>query len=101
MKTFTVAGYSVLKGETKFRVANDLATRIKVLNANGHKDVVLREIKVNGQVTPMTKEDAKVWFDAMLNAELEIREQLEEMVEEQVEEKPKSKKRSKPVVEAV
>lgn len=37
-KTFTLAGVSTLKGETKIRFAND-ATRVKVLIKNGHTDI--------------------------------------------------------------
>ena len=49
-KTFSVAGYSTLNGERKMRVAKDMK-RAMVLERNGHKDVVLRELPY-----PMTKE---------------------------------------------
>jgi hypothetical protein len=44
MKTFTVAGTSVKKGQTKFRTANTLAARIKMLEADGQTDVNLVEL---------------------------------------------------------
>ena len=49
-KTFMVAGYSTLNGERKMRVAKDMK-RAMVLERNGHKDIVLRELPY-----PMTKE---------------------------------------------
>lgn len=50
-KTFKVIGVSTLKGKTKVRFANDLATRIKNLVKNGHTAVELFELP-----EPMTKE---------------------------------------------
>jgi DNA replication protein DnaD len=58
-KTFTVAGTSNLNGVIKFRFANDLKGRIKVLERNGHTDVQLFELP-----EAMTKEDAIVWLQA-------------------------------------
>jgi len=43
-KTFTVAGTSNLDGVVKFRFANDLAARVKVLTRNGHTDINLIEL---------------------------------------------------------
>jgi hypothetical protein len=43
MKTFTVAGVSTLNGVTKVRFANDFVSRIKILDKNGHTDVILKE----------------------------------------------------------
>jgi len=43
-KTFKVIGVSTLKGKTKVRFANDLATRIKNLVKNGHTNVELFEL---------------------------------------------------------
>ena len=51
-KTYMVAGYSTLNGERKMRVAKDMK-RAMVLERNGHKDIVLRELPY-----PMTKEQA-------------------------------------------
>ena len=51
-KTFGVAGYSTLNGERKMRVAKDMK-RAMVLERNGHKDIVLRELPY-----PMTKAQA-------------------------------------------
>ena len=50
MKTFTVAGVSTLNGVTKVRFANDFVSRIKILDKNGHTDVILKEFDA-----PMTK----------------------------------------------
>ena len=48
---FTVTGVSTLNGQTKVRFANDLVSRVKILNKSGHKDVTLFE------VTALTKGD--------------------------------------------
>ena len=45
MKTFTVIGYSVLNGVRKVRIANDLATRFKILHHNKHTDIELYEVE--------------------------------------------------------
>ena len=58
-KTFTVAGTSNLNGVVKFRFANDLKGRIKVLERNGHTDIDLRELP-----EPMTKEAAIAFLEA-------------------------------------
>ena len=58
-KTFTVAGTSNLNGTVKFRFANDLKGRIKVLERNGHTDIDLRELP-----EPMTKEAAIQYLEA-------------------------------------
>lgn len=50
-KTFTVAGVSTHKGQTKVRFANDLVSRIKILTKNEHTDIELIELD-----SPMTKE---------------------------------------------
>lgn len=50
MKTFTVAGVSTLNGVTKVRFANDFVARIKILDKNGHTDVILKEFD-----SPMSK----------------------------------------------
>jgi len=43
-KLFTVAGTSNLNGVVKFRFANDLKSRVKVLQRNGHTDINLVEL---------------------------------------------------------
>ena len=58
-KTFTVAGTSNLNGVVKFRFANDLKSRIKVLQRNGHTDINLIELP-----TEMTKEQAIAFLEA-------------------------------------
>lgn len=63
-KSFTVAGTSVLNGKEKVRFANDLATRIKVLNRNGHTDVDLIELP-----TEMDKEQAVVYLKGLTRFE--------------------------------
>ena len=51
-KTFSVAGVSTFKGETKVRFANDFVSRIKILDKNEHTDVELIELG-----TELSKED--------------------------------------------
>ena len=97
--TFTQAGVSRLKGEFKFRVAND-ALRVKVLAKNGHTDIDLMELP-----TPMTKEAAVAYlieinFDngnaevcAALDAELDKR--TEKPKAEKAPKEPKVKKEKK------
>jgi hypothetical protein len=57
MKTFTVAGYSILKGVKKMRFANDLVDRVKVLQRNGHTDIELQELP-----RAMTKDEIRVYL---------------------------------------
>ena len=59
-KTFTVAGTSNLNGVVKFRFANDLAGRVKVLLKNGHTDVNLVELP-----EAMTKERAIQFLESL------------------------------------
>ena len=56
MKTFTVAGFSVLDGVKKMRFANSM-DRVKVLMANGHTDIELQELP-----RAMTKDEIRVFF---------------------------------------
>ena len=41
---FKVTGISSLNGVTKVRFANDLVSRVKILNKDGHKDINLVEL---------------------------------------------------------
>lgn len=41
---FKVAGVSTLNGKTKVRFANDLVSRVKMLNKGGHQDINLIEL---------------------------------------------------------
>jgi len=41
---FKVTGISTLNGQTKVRFANDLVSRVKILNKDGHKDINLIEL---------------------------------------------------------
>ena len=50
---FKVTGISTLKGVTKVRFANDMVSRVKILNKDGHKDINLIELS-----TPLSKPDA-------------------------------------------
>jgi len=50
---FKVIGISTLKGVTKVRFANDMVSRVKILNKDGHKDINLIEL-----TTPLSKPDA-------------------------------------------
>lgn len=88
--SFTQAGVSRLKGEFKFRVAND-ALRVKVLAKNGHTDIDLMELP-----TPMTKEAAVAYlleinFD---NGNAEVRAALDAELDKRTE-KPKAEKTPK------
>lgn len=58
-KLFTVAGTSNLNGVVKFRFANDLKSRIKVLQRNGHTEINLVELP-----TEMTKAQAIQFLEA-------------------------------------
>ena len=49
---FKVAGVSTLNGKTKVRFANDLVSRVKMLNKGGHQDINLIEL-----ATAMSKGD--------------------------------------------
>ena len=41
---FKVIGISTLNGVTKVRFANDMVSRVKILNKDGHKDINLVEL---------------------------------------------------------
>jgi hypothetical protein len=41
---FKVIGVSTLNGVTKVRFANDMVSRVKILNKDGHKDINLVEL---------------------------------------------------------
>lgn len=56
MKTFTVAGHSVLNGVRKTRFANDML-RVKVLELNGHTDIELQTLP-----HAMTKDEIRAFF---------------------------------------
>jgi anion-transporting ArsA/GET3 family ATPase len=59
-KLFTVAGTSNLNGVVKFRFANDLKGRVKVLAKNGHTDIRLIALP-----EAMTKEAAMAFLEGM------------------------------------
>ena len=50
---FKVIGISTLNGQTKVRFANDMVSRVKILNKDGHKDINLIELS-----TALSKADA-------------------------------------------
>ena len=50
---FKVIGIYTLNGVTKVRFANDMVSRVKILNKDGHKDINLIEL-----TTPLSKPDA-------------------------------------------
>ena len=56
MKTFTVAGHSVLDGVRKTRFATTM-DRVKVLMRNGHTDIELQELP-----HAMTKDEIRAFF---------------------------------------
>jgi hypothetical protein len=41
---FKVTGISTFNGKTKVRFANDLVSRVKILNKEGHQDIELIEL---------------------------------------------------------
>lgn len=59
-KLFTVAGTSNLNGAVKFRFANDFKSRVKVLERNGHTDIMLFELP-----RAMTKAEAIAHLEGM------------------------------------
>jgi hypothetical protein len=59
-KLFTVAGTSNLNGAVKFRFANDLKSRVKILERNGHTDIMLFELP-----RAMTKAEAIAHIEAL------------------------------------
>ena len=59
-KMFTVAGTSNLNGTVKFRFANDLKSRVKVLERNGHTEINLIELP-----EAMTKESAIAYLESL------------------------------------
>ena len=76
-KTFSIAGVSRLNGVVKARFANDMVSRVKVLERNFHSDIDLVELK-----HPMNKEEAVAYllsidFD---NGNVEVRAALESEV---------------------
>ena len=54
---FKIIGVSTFKGVTKVRFANDMVSRVKILNKEGHTDINLRELD-----TPMSKPDAVAYL---------------------------------------
>jgi len=50
---FKVIGISTLNGVTKVRFANDMVSRVKILNKDGHKDIHLMELS-----TALSRPDA-------------------------------------------
>ena len=50
MKNLRVAGTSTIVGSVKVRFGNDFVSRIKILDKNGHTDVILKEFD-----SPMSK----------------------------------------------
>ena len=54
---FKIVGVSTFKGITKVRFANDMVSRVKILNKEGHTDIHLSELE-----TPMSKADAVAYL---------------------------------------
>lgn len=71
-KLFTVAGTSNLNGVVKFRFANDLKGRTKVLLANGHTEVQLIQLP-----TAMTKADAIAYMETLSSEEPAVEDTAE------------------------
>ena len=45
MNTFTIIGYSVLDGQRRIRMSNDLASRVKILQRNGDTEIELYQVE--------------------------------------------------------
>jgi truncated hemoglobin YjbI len=75
-KTFDCVGTSNLHGNVKMRYANGLAARVKVLKYHGHTEIELHQLP-----HPMTKEDAKKWYDEMKAQQAQVAEEPEEAEE--------------------
>lgn len=84
-KTFTVVGTSTKNGQVKVRWANDLVSRIKILNKAGDTDVDLIELS-----TPMTKLEAAQYF---LDNKEGLSDAQREILEAKIAEKGKAGKR--------
>ncbi len=72
MKTFTVAGTSTEAGTVKFRVANDLRSRIAMLERCGNTDIHLVQLP-----TAMTKEQAAAHLLKEQSLTLEVKSLLQ------------------------
>lgn len=85
MTTYTFAGVSTLDGRCKVRWANDVL-RIKVLAANGHKDIDIVPLK-----HAMTKTEAVDYLLSInfANGNAVVQRALED---EQIKRQPKSRK---------
>jgi hypothetical protein len=59
-KLYTVAGMSNLNGVVKYRFANDIKSRSKVLARNGHTDIMLFDLP-----RAMTKAEAVAHLETM------------------------------------
>jgi len=79
-KLFTVAGTSNLNGVVKFRFANDLKSRVKVLQRNGHTDINLMELP-----TEMTKAQAIQFLEAQTTPAEDTAVETAESVRESLE----------------
>jgi hypothetical protein len=91
-KTFTVAGISTLNGEVSVRFANDTG-RIKVLDKNGHTDILLGELP-----SPMTKLEAvkhMITLDIFAHAEEVLTEFIDKAEAKSAPKAPKAPKAKK------
>jgi len=93
MTTYAFAGVSTLNGRCKVRWANDIL-RIKVLAANGHKDIDIVPLR-----QPMTKSEA---VDYLLSIDFDngnrvVRAALEE---EQIKRRPSGSHKTTSTVDA-
>ena len=75
MDKFTVVGFSKLNGTLKLRFANDLVTRYKVLQRNGHTDAQLMEL-----AAPMDKVSAAKALAERFNERAEVLEAVTEFL---------------------
>ena len=75
MDKFTVVGFSTFGGKLKLRFANDLVTRYKVLQRNGHTDATLMEL-----AAPMDKVSAAKALAERFNERTEVLEAVTEFL---------------------
>jgi hypothetical protein len=95
MKTFTVAGVSRENGVLKFRVANDLKSRVAMLARCDNTDIELGLLP-----EPMTREAAAVYLLSQPGLTAEVSELLTPVASKTVTSKTVSAKPAKTVTES-
>lgn len=75
MDKFSVVGFSTFNGKLKLRFANDMVSRIKILQRNGHQNYWLMEL-----AQPMSKVDAAKALAERFNESAEILDAVAEFM---------------------